>query len=74
MQQGNDSIDFFHQSLRWIANWNSGHCTMIFYHFLEQRLVDMLVVTVTSVFSHCNICIGNLAFAIPACMYFVPNY
>jgi len=57
-----------------IASWNSGHRTMIFCHFLEQRLVDILVVTVTSVFPHCNICIGNLAFAIPAYMYFVPNY
>jgi len=53
------------------------HCSSyhdFFYHFLELRLVDISVVTVTSVFPHCNIYIGNLAFAIPACMYFVPNY
>lgn len=25
-------------------------------------------------FPHCNVCIGNLAFAIPAYIYFAPNY
>jgi hypothetical protein len=59
----------FYQSVRWIASWNSGHCTMVFYNFLEQWPVEILVVTVTSVFPHCNFCKCNLAFVISAYVF-----